>query len=339
MLRQCVISIFKAISENTFSPLPIRRIYFRQPYNNLGLGINFNFTLSYFSPFADCQLTIDNSNNDITDAFSFDVKTYKLRPRVDIHAGYSDVRIFEDNEAEAQRLITSLPLVYSGFPVYYSQDKIVGGRILTIELTNISLSSRTTKINLSFPSNTPLISIIEQIASAVGIPVDLRLLQQNVELAATVINTPLFYNQRQAVTDVLTELARDYKFRFFIDGSGQYIFVPANVQSNRENTVNNEISVSTGMVEHPVGINWVHYSVKTFFGLPRVFRPTEWVRVVSDVFNRLQLLPNEPQTEVDNSIDALIVDAKYNFNDSDALITYTITPDGNPVVSTPILRV
>lgn len=328
--RQAMMSIFEPIGENSFRPQATKVIYFRQPFNNLGLAYNFSFSTSYFSPFADCQVTIRNVDSSIARSLEFDPASYRNRPKIEIRAGYSDRKIFFDSIANRNILSDSLPIVYTGFPVYYSEDKVVGGRDLTLDVTNISLAFRNKRVNISFPADTLITSILNQVADAAGINIDISSLTQSPTFSLLAIDNPVTYNHRNVLTDVFLELAKEYKFSFFTGGSGEILFQPVSEITQRGAAQENLINNRTGMIEHPVGINWTHYEIKTLFGLPNVYNPTNWVRVESPVFNDNQGGLNQ--------IDAVIVKADYNFNDSDGDIRYEVSPDGQPISVAPILR-
>lgn len=334
--RQSVISVFKPIDgAGNFLKIPSLEIIFRQPFHNFGLAYSFSFSKSYFAPHTTCELTIENIDNTIVDAFYFETTTYTKRPLVEIRASYSSVKM--KTIQELNLLKQNLPLIYSGTPYYTQDNKIVGGRTLNISLSDFQSFTRVGRVTKSFRKGRTIISVIDELLEAAGLSgagnstFDL---QNNPEFSLLKLENDLMYNHRHVLSDILPELGRQYAFYFFVGAHGEYEFKPAlNTTPGIFKTVNS----TNGLIEHPVGINFVQWNIKTFFGLPSFMYPGDRVKIESEHFKRIAGL--QTNLNIDNTLQGLIVTGNYNWNDADADITYTIAADGQPVNAHPVLQI
>ena len=138
------------------------------------------------------------------------------------------------------------------------------------------------------------------------------------------------FNNRQVVAQVFPQLRKSFKFTFNIE-DGSYKFRPATEPGKVG--VLERVNATTGMVEHPASINWSHFRVKTFFGLPRIFSPGDWMKISSPVF-----IPRDKNpTGLEASKDSLVVEGAYRFNDENAICEYIVSPSGSPVNGNAIL--
>lgn len=330
--RQAVISVFKTLDDNgTFSPTADIDIIYRQPFNNLGLAIEFSFANTYFAPYSTCNITVHNPSSDMVDAFIFDSLTYRKRPKVEIRAGYSEVKM--KSNLDVGVLKGDLDLIYWGHPIFSSDDKVVGSRLFTIQLSNIVASTRVIRVQKLYRKGWTILSMLKDLASVANLKTDFSALEVD-EFASIKLDNPLYFNNRQIVSQVLPALARDFKFYYFIR-EGSYIFKSSTTRGIKGTLT--DINSKNGMIERPVSINWVHYSVKTLFGLPEILDRGSWVRVQSPVFAKPTDAAQAGIAKLfEPEIDALIVEAKYNWNDEDAFIEYIVSPSGNPLNANPI---
>jgi len=297
--------------------------------------MSFNFTRSYFSPIATCNLAIQNIDNDIVSAFAFDSRTYKNRPRVEIRAGYTDFRA--NDAGDIEELKNRLREVYTGYPFFSSDDKIVGGRVLTVQMSDLIASARSKRISQTFSKGRTLISILEAIEkSTKGLLFSLGEIRVDAVLSTAKLENNLYFNNRQIITDILPELARTFKFYWLAKGN-VFIFKPARTRGR----VGSKVVVNrfNGMVEHPVSTNWVHYKLKTLFGLPELIQPGGWVRMESDFFGRSTASQVTVVKGTNDTIDGLVVEAQYDFADQVAQIIYTVSAEGQPVNTNPVLQI
>lgn len=329
--RQGVISVFKALEDGKFSPKPETEIIFKQPFNNLGLGFAFSFTRNYFSPYAPCQLSIINPSNEIVDAFSFDPKTYKKRPLIEIRAGYSDVKMktFKDLD----KLKVSLDKIYTGHPTFGADNKTSGGRVFNVRLNDIVAVSRTARVGKQYKKGRSILSVLDDVLKIAKVKFDLNSLIRDPDFPKLSLENTIFYNNRQIMTQVLPSLAKKYGFKFYVT-NGVYEFRSS---TNKGPVgVTKEVSEKNrSMIEHPVSVNFVHWKVKTFFGRPKVFDRGEWMKVVSNVFTKKSFVG--PPSPTGTTVTALIVNANYSWQNESASIEYVISPSGQPINSTPEL--
>ena len=274
-----------------------------------------------------------NTNNDIRDAFSFDYKTLKARPKVEIRAGYLD-----NPESDVDALKSKLVLNYTGSPTFVSDDKTRGGRNLEVRLSDISTSTSTSRITTTIQTGASLIGAIQQLTSPLGINIDIEELSLDATLASAKFENTVFYNSRQILTDILPSLTKQYPFGFYTDPNGTLKFVSkVNKTTSNASQPENLISSLTGMIEHPVGVTWVHWQVKTFYGRPRIFKPGEWARVQSRFFADSKQGVPVSDSSTENFIDGLIIEAKYQWKDSNAVIDYKLSAEGQPVTGYQVL--
>lgn len=323
--RQSVISVFKPLDGlGNFLKVPSLEIVFRQPFHNFGLAYNFSFSKSYFAPHTTCELSIENIDNQIVDAFYFDAKPLTKRPLVEIRAGYSSVKM--KTIQELNLLKQNLPLIYSGTPYYTQDNKIIGGRILNVSLNDFQSFTRVGRIVRKYFKGRRIVDIIDDLLIAgkiIGSTLDL---QRDPEFRLLTLENDLMYNHRHVLSDILPELSRQYAFYFFVGPHGAYEFKPA---LNTTPGVFKNVNSTNGLIEHPVGINFVQWTIKTFFGLPSILYPGDRVKIESEHFRRVALPP--PNINIDNTLQGLIVAGNYNWNDTDADITYTVSADGQPI--------
>lgn len=329
--RAAVISVFKATGEtNEFADGPIVEIVFRQPFHDLGLGFTFSFTKSYVAPFGTCDLVIQNISSKIAEAFSFDRVNYTFRPRVEIRAGYSDVAITKISQLN--ELKNSLDVVYTGFPYYAYDEKIVGGRVLTVNLSDVSttfLQGKNARVAEEYRSGQTVIEVLKDLLGHIeGIKFDLSELSKEPSFASKRLPQNVFYNNLPIIPTVIPNLGRDFGFFFTTDATGQLVFRPSK-QAPQTGAVS-IVSATTGMIEHPAKVNWTHVNVKTLFGLPRLFYPGEWMTVQSDYLDRA-LIANS------KSVSGAVINGDYQWNDETAQVAYVIAPEGVPVSQNPVI--
>lgn len=344
LLRQAVISIRRATDLNGNFEKVAFDIPFRQPFNNLGLDFQFTFTKAYWGFFTAAELKIFNINQEMTDAFFFDSKTYKKRPLVEIRAGYSNIKAL--NQTDIVKLKADLPAVFTGFPNFASDDKAVGERELLVTLNDITASKRTKRVSRSYKKGRLVLSVLQDLAIQADIKVDLTALENDDTFSAIELENDLYYLNRQVLTDIYFALSKSYGFRAFFDASSPptLIFKRAGTQGIVGGfTV---ISEKTGMVEHPTSVNFVHWKVKTFFGRPRVLFPGDWIRVESEYMARLNKRTQASGRKiggiskpVDKTVDGVIIVADYNWQGAEALIEYTLSVQGHPEDTNPILQI
>jgi len=323
MFRQSVISIFKAVSEGNYKKTPDLNIVFRQPFNSFGLAYTFSFNKSFFAPITDCKIVIFNADSKIVEALQFEYSKPRTRPKIEIYAGYSDTKILNNSNVEINRLKSSINQVYTGFPIFFSDDKLVGERELSIDCTDISLVGSSERVSASFKENTLVTTILEELLS--DLEVDLSLLKSNTTFANLKIEHEVFYNNRLLLEDVIPDLERQYGFTHLTNYDGQLVFQNKSEKGQPGNSLQNVISPQNGMIEFPNTINWVDYECRTFFGRPDIFYPGE----------RVTLKASNLTTDVRG----LIVNGEYNFNDREAEIRYIINQYGQPFNAYPILRI
>ncbi len=329
--RQCVITVYPAAVQ---SGAPVD-IIFRQPYHNLGLAISYQFVLDYFQPYADCNGSILNPSNAIVDAFYFDPKTYKNRPLIEIRAGHSSVKITSLSEVES--LKRTLPLRYTGHPTFFKDNKINGGRRLEFSLSNIEASSRSARVGKTYAKGRKILSVLADLAKVAKIKADFSALKKDTEFSAKVLANTIFYNNVQVMSQALPRLAKLYGFVFMAD-NGRYLFKLSKTQGPVGALI--EINERNGMIEHPVSLNWVQWSIKTLYGQPDGLQRGGWAKVASEVFNKAESVsPTFVGPVIDSTLQALILNESHVFNDSEAFIEYTVSPDGQPINSTPELRI
>ncbi len=322
--RQSVISVFKPIDgTGNFLKIPSLEIVFRQPFHNFGLAYSFSFSKSYWAPFTTCELSIENVDNTIVDAFYFDTEPLTKRPLVEIRAGYSSVKMKKIQELNL--LKQNLPLIYSGTPYYVQDNKIAGGRTLNISLSDFQSFTRVGRVVKKYFKGQSIISIIDSLITSIG-AMGSTLELETPEFQALKLENDLMYNHRHVLSDILPELARQYSFYFFIGPHGIYEFRPA---LNTTPGIFKNVNSTNGLIEHPVGINFVQWTIKTFFGLPSFMYPGDRVKIESEHFKRIARL--QTNLNIDNTLQGLIVTGNYNWNDTDADITYTIAADGQPI--------
>lgn len=324
-LRQSVISVFRPLDDaGHFLNIPALDIIFRQPFHNLGLAYSFNFSKSYYAQFTTANLSIENIDNNIVDAFYFDTVNLKKRPLVEIRAGYSDVKL--KNLTKLLTLKQSLPLIYSGTPYYNQDNKTIGGRIFNIQLSDFQSFTRVGRVVKKYSKGRLITEIIDDLLVSIKTRFSIQALIEDSEFRSLKLENNLMYNHRHVLSDILLELAKQYGFIFFVNSSGTYEF---RVVSKSTSGIATDINSRNGLIEHPVGINFVQWTIKTLFGLPSILYPGDRVKIESEHFRRIALPP--PNKNVDNILDGLIVDANYNWNDSSAEIQYTVAADGQPV--------
>lgn len=332
-MRQGIISILEYYGGQYW---PNQEIIFRQPYHPWGLAYSFNFTKGIFTPFSTCTIVIYNPSPEITDSLKFDPNNPFNRPKIEIRGGESESRLLSYTpgtpaaQGELAPLKSELPLLYTGYPFFFSEDKQIGGKTLTIQCSDMSQDVATIRINDQFISGTPVLSILQKLFP------DADLTEVASGLSGVVTENPVYYNNLLLHSQVLPELARIYKFRYYFTQGGIVKFTMSGIpqDGNKTTIVNN----TTGLIEYPVSINWCFWNIKTFFGRPVVFYPGQWMTVDLTNLKGSQVLFSNTGgvTEFFGKKSGLVVEAKYNWQDESAEIQYTISPDGYPVETSPI---
>jgi len=327
-VRQAVISVFAATNDfGEYTNAPIREILFRQAYHRQGLAYEFRFSKAFATPFGQCDLTIHNPSANLADAFAFDSISYKQRPRVEIRAGYA-----APYDGDIEALKNALPMVYAGFPYYVYDQKIVGGRVLTVQLSDAStgmLFGPNTRISEQYRAGQPLIEVLKDLLGRIpGLQYDISELEADKRVSAVTLPADVMYTALPILSTVIPNLGREFGFAFSLDGQGKYVFrATAAIADSKTPTV---ISATTGMIEHPARVNWTHWNVKTLFGLPRVLYPGEWVRIESEYLDRSRSAETK-------SLTGMVVNADYEFSDASATIGYVVAMDGSPISTQPVI--
>lgn len=332
MERAAVVSIFKATDDaGNFTDAPILDIVFRQAFHDLGLAMSFNFTKSYVAPFGTCDLTIENINNNIAEAFAFDVTTYARRPLVQIRAGYSAELITQ--KSEIGNLKNSLPVIYSGHPFYAVDQKIVGGRNLTVNLSDVStgfLQGKNSRVCEWFRKGQKVTDVLKFMLDQIGgYRYDLSALLSDPATAALTLPSDVFYNNLPILPTVVPNLGREFRFWSTTDASGIAVFRPSKQRPPTQ--AFDIVSAETGMIEHPTKVNWTHWSVKTLFGRPKVFFPGEWIQTQASFVN-------SSNAAFSGVVTGCVINADYNWDDESATASYVIAPEGEPVSANPVLQ-
>jgi hypothetical protein len=329
--RAAVISVFRATSEfNEFADGPAVEVVFRQPFHDLGLAFSFQFAKTYVAPFGQCALAIENISSKIAEAFTFDRVNYTFRPKVEIRAGYSDVII--KTKDQISTLKNSLDVVYTGFPFYTYDEKIVGGRVLTVNLSDVSttfLQGNNSRVVEEYRAGVSITNVLKDLLGQIpGLQYDLSNMVTDVHFVDRTLPHPVFFNNLPILSTVIPNLGREYGFYFTVDGAGKLIFrgaqkIPSTGGATAVNSKN-------GMVEHPAKVNATHVNVRTLFGLPRLFYPGEWMTVQSDYLDRALIAKSK-------SVSGAVINAQYAWNDESALVNYILAPEGVPVASQPVI--
>lgn len=327
--RAAIVSVFRATDDDGgFADEP-KDILFRQPFHNLGLAMTFGFAKTYVSPFAKCDLVIENPSNLMVESFGFDRTTYERRPLVEIRAGYSDVEI--TTKAAIAQLKNSLDVVYTGYPYYVLDQKVVGGRSLTVSLSDVSttfLQGKRGRVSEEFRLGQPILEVVKAILKEMnGVKFDLSELEKS-PVAAKILPNSIMYNNIPIIPTVLPNLGREFGFYMSIDPTGILKFRPAGVIPATGTLAT--VGPKTGMIEHPARMNWTHWNVKTLFGLPMLFYPGTWMTVESDFLERGIVAESKTLTGV-------VINGDYQWQDESAMTSYVIAPEGEPVESQPVI--
>lgn len=328
--RQAVLTVY-SVTEGVEVEV-IAEIFFRQPFNRLGLAMSFGFQKTYTStgPFSDCPVVIHNPSPKIVNSLiGYDFKTYKDRPRVEIRAGYSKVQI--QKFSDANKLKTSLPLIYTGYPFEFYDNKIRGGREFSVTLFDgqaVKLYGNAARFFGTFAAGSYLSDIIGALCNAAKIKFEIDdIVGSSTFFSKTQVKNKLFYNGRFVLQDILPALGRSYGFSYSVGPQGSYVF------RSMLNTPNlgafEVVNATNGLIETPSRVSRTHWQIKTLFGLPRMFFPGDWMKVEAPFFERY--------TGKDN-VTGCVIDADYSFDDSVGMCTYTIAPEGEPVTLFPFIR-
>lgn len=324
MYRQAIATIHVPDSRGGI----LKEIIFRQPFHKLGLAMAFNFQKNYYTAFGECTLAIHNPSNEIDDAFWFDIKNYDKRPRVEIRAGYSPVKI--TSFTEVARLKNALPLIYTGYPYYYYDDKLVNGRVLVANLMDVQTArltgplSRTRGETEYFPKGIPVIEVVTKMLRQIGVQYDLAGMAP---IANRVVDGTLFFNQRLILADVLPRLGIEYGYTFSLNAGGVYVFKALQQTKKQAGIL---VNSDTGLIYYPTHVNFTHWMVKTSFARPSIFYPGDWMTVESEHFKRNRISPS-------GRIQGVVIDAQYDFDDANAMCTYVIAPEGYPYSANPVV--
>lgn len=317
-MRQAVITVYSATGPGEYDSIG-NDIVFRQPYHDFGLAFTFNFTRAFYQYESDCDITISNVNDEILNYFSFDPLDYRMRPKVEIRAGESDVRIKSINEIA--NLKESLPLIYTGIVYYFSNDRDSTGFILYVNLTDIEFMDQLTRLQGGrYDAGQSVISVIENIIRQLpGVSYDISRLQQS-SFSTVVLERDLLLTGELILSGALKRLASQYRFSYHKDSGSTIVFTLLDIAENPgDPTI---ISSETGLVGYPNSISWDSYIFQTFFGKPGVFFPGDWVQIESPTLTSF----------------GLIIEGQYNFNDTEASISYIVNPSGEPIDHFPVLR-
>lgn len=314
MFRQAVIAIHKADKLGKYSPIADKNIIFRQPFNSFGLAFTFSFGKAIYVPASDCQITIDNPDSSIVESLKFEYSLPKTRPQIRIFAGESEYQMQAFNTVEINALKSTLQEMYTGYPMYFSHDKISGGTNLSISLTDILLISSKQRITRSFSAGSTITSILNTLLSGVA-EFDISLLQKDEKFAALTIEDDLIFNNRLVIEDVIQDLELDYKFSHFVDRLGSMIFSSRTTDVKATGS-NRLISYNTGLIGYANTINWTDVSFQTYFARPDIFYPGDLIDLEAKNLNP------------DQNIKGRVITADYNFNDIEADISYVINQFG-----------
>lgn len=318
-MRQAVITVYESTGDGQYSPEGYD-IFFRQPWNYYGLAFNFSFEKDYFSPIADCELSIFNTSNEIDGKFTFDPSSYRGRPKIEIRAGDTKEKLIDRNKSENWK--QSLPLVYTGVVYYFTKNLQQTENSLSLQLTDISLLSSTYRANGAFfRGGTPVMLVLRKLLSQIdGLEYGFDPLLES--KYNELLDRDCDFTGQFIIREAVRRLALQYGFIYFFSESGSLTFAPRK-QSGK--TEPQEITPETGMIGHPDSINFNHYNVKTVYGKPDIFLPKQWVSVKSNSLDGGELY-------------GLIIKAAHQWDDSEAHIVYTVSPSGSPVEHTPVLR-
>jgi hypothetical protein len=331
MIRQCVISVRKATDDlGNYSTEAHREICFRQPFNSLGLAIHFGFQKSYTSAFSECQLAIENTDNKLTQVFSFDRNTYLRRPLVEIRAAYSDERI--KSFSDIDRLKNSLPLIYSGFPYYIADEKTVGGRMLSIMLNDISMVDvigEKARITERFGRGMRLTDVLDKLFEFSGVAGRTDALKDDPTYKLVSLETDLYYVNRVVISDVIPNLCRQYGVLMTTDQQRNLVLRPGGKATTSGGS---KVSAKTGMINYPALTNFTHWGVQTLFGMPKVFFPGDWMKIEDEFLVR-------NGQSASGVVEGAVVEGDYQWNDSTAQISYVVAPEGEPVTDVPVLNI
>lgn len=241
---------------------------------------------------------------------------------------------------DISKLKADLPVVFIGFPNFSSDDKVVGGRELIININDRRASAFSKRVSRQYQAGRLIIDIIKDLSVLAGIKIDVKALEDDEDFKKLKTVNALYFWNRPILTDLFFSLSTSYGFYFFVDGrSGNVIFTPANTRGIVGGfTVINE---KEGMVEHPVSVNFINWKVKTFFGRPKVLYPRDWIRIESNFMARLNKRTQGREIRgivkpVDNTVTGLIIGADYNWGGAEAIIEYTISTTGTAFNSSPI---
>jgi len=325
IFRQAVISIYPAIAgtPGEYKLMPDLDIVFRQPYHNFGLSFTFNFTKSFAVSMSICNITINNPSKNMISMMQFDTKTYYNRPKIEIWAGESEYKLLSNDALSVQGLKSSpgMSMVYTGYPIFFVENKFVGGKSLYIQLSDVNPPDASQRITKNFNSGITLIDLLTQISAYAHASWDLSQISSDPTFSSVVIPHSVIYTAKNIYAHVLPELSRLYGFVYNRMADGNLLFIPADYSVQGGNR--GEISNLNGMIEYPTQINWVHWNVKTFYGRPFILYPQEWA-----TFRASNLDGGFKQ--------AMVVDATHNFNDDTAEIIYKISPNGDGPITNPI---
>jgi len=339
MFRQGVISIFKPNDSGGFNEVADKNIVFRQPFHSFGLGYTFSFDKSLHAPITDCQLLIINPGDDISQSLDYEYSLSKKRPLIRIYGGYSDFVMRSFSEGEISTLKGTLDQVYTGYPYFYSDDKVQGGRELSLELTDTSLIGSNERISIRFSEKTSIIDIITKLIDGIAdglVESDTSALEDNIDFSFLETEFPVLYNNRIVLEDIIPDLARQYAFTYFADNEGTLVFRPREDQGKTTGASVNKINNNNGLAGFANTVNWVDIGFKTYFGKPQVFYPGD--RVSIDAPN---LYPKTAENELvlDVPTNGLIVNASYQWDDDSAEINYVMNKFGQEASANPIVKV
>jgi len=320
-MRQAVITIYKSTGIGEYAP-DGDDIVFRQPDHDYGIAFTFHFERDRGVFNNDCELVLYNVGSDIVSLFSFDPSTYERRPKIEIRAGETDVTL-ADSTTTVEILKSSLPLIYSGHVYKFLYNRETVENALSVSMTDMDFSVSVKRAgSAAFNAGSLVLDALKKLISDMqGALGDFSFLEASGFESITFPRDVMFSGQF-VMSDILPKLSRQFNFSFHVNETGTIVFTP-NVAGAK--TTPYTVSSDNGLIGYPQEINWNQYQVQTFFGRPDIFFPMDWMQIES--------------TSLDGgTVYALVLSAQYEWNDTEAVITYKIAPDGEVVETTPVLR-
>lgn len=316
--RQSVIEIEKNGS--------IKDIYFLQPFNKLGLHYEFSFSKTFGEVSTMMELSLYNVGGDTVGLFSFDPLSLTSRPKVSVYAGYSKAK--PKSASEIGEVKKSLPLVFSGYPFFVSEVFELTEKRLDVKLTDRMALAEDSKnrVVALFQAGTNLKEILATLSKQSGQAFDTAAITN---ILNQKIDNSLLLTGQHIFRYVMPLLGRRFGFTFNFKPTGEVLFLPTTPALAQGKVV---LSADTGLVQIPLRQNWTQWQVETFFGMPEVLFPGDWVTVQSRALTGYGVSES-------GTVTGLVVGADYSFG-KEASVMYTIATDGVPGSgSMPIIEV